>query len=177
VAGAWVGFNDNRVTMGDSWGQGARSALPMVGEFFQHALKARVLDQQLRFNAPPSSGISGGSAAAEPLLEPENESLNGELPPGTEPQPESQTMDESSVMPPEDSQPAPDIRYMNIAPPPPEGPRHEPDRQAGPRPFPRPFDALPPQGRRSRAVEPPDSGMQELPEPPAPDDREPLAPN
>src|SRR5204863_972489 len=31
VAGARVGFNDNRVTMG-SWGQGARSALPMVGE-------------------------------------------------------------------------------------------------------------------------------------------------
>ncbi|MDP1566905.1 MAG: transglycosylase domain-containing protein, partial [Polaromonas sp.] len=31
VAGAWVGFNDNRVTMGERWGQGAHSALPMVG--------------------------------------------------------------------------------------------------------------------------------------------------
>jgi penicillin-binding protein 1A len=44
VAGAWVGFNDNRVTMGDSWGQGARSALPIVGEFFQQAIKAKVVD-------------------------------------------------------------------------------------------------------------------------------------
>src|SRR5665647_443579 len=34
VVGAWVGFNDGRVTMGP-WGQGARSALPMVGEVFQ----------------------------------------------------------------------------------------------------------------------------------------------
>jgi penicillin-binding protein 1A len=39
--GAWVGFNDNRVTMGDSWGQGARSALPMVGDFFVQALRRR----------------------------------------------------------------------------------------------------------------------------------------
>ena len=37
VAGARVGFNDTR-TMG-SWGQGARSALPMVGEVFQKALR------------------------------------------------------------------------------------------------------------------------------------------
>src|SRR5690606_87865 len=43
VAGAWVGFNDNRMTMGD-WGQGARSALPMVGDFFQQALRQRASD-------------------------------------------------------------------------------------------------------------------------------------
>lgn len=53
VAGAWVGFNDNRVTMGGDWGQGARSALPIVGDFFQHALKAKAIDVAMRFATPP----------------------------------------------------------------------------------------------------------------------------
>jgi penicillin-binding protein 1A len=48
VAGAWVGFNDNRVTMGD-WGQGARSALPMVVDFFQQALRRRAIDADAEF--------------------------------------------------------------------------------------------------------------------------------
>ena len=52
VAGAWVGFNDNRVTMGDSWGPGARSALPMVGDFFQQALRARWIDPKVEFDIP-----------------------------------------------------------------------------------------------------------------------------
>ncbi len=52
VAGAWVGFNDNHVTMGDSWGPGARSALPMVGEFFQQTLRARAIDAQAEFAIP-----------------------------------------------------------------------------------------------------------------------------
>ncbi len=55
VAGAWVGFNDNRVTMGDSWGPGARSALPMVGDFFQNALRTGVIDQKARFAAQQSA--------------------------------------------------------------------------------------------------------------------------
>jgi membrane peptidoglycan carboxypeptidase len=38
VAGAWVGFNDSRVTLrSDYWGQGAHSALPIVGDFYQRA--------------------------------------------------------------------------------------------------------------------------------------------
>lgn len=51
VAGARVGFNDNSVTMG-SWGQGARSALPMVGEVFQQAFRNRWLDRQVEFDIP-----------------------------------------------------------------------------------------------------------------------------
>ena len=51
VAGARVGFNDNRVTMG-SWGQGAQSALPMVGEVFQQALRTRLLDPGAEFDIP-----------------------------------------------------------------------------------------------------------------------------
>ena len=51
VAGARVGFNDNSITMGP-WGQGARSALPMVGEVFQQALRSRLLDQNAEFDIP-----------------------------------------------------------------------------------------------------------------------------
>jgi penicillin-binding protein 1A len=50
VAGAWVGFNDSRVTLrSDYWGQGAHSALPIVGEFFQRSLRARAIDPRARF--------------------------------------------------------------------------------------------------------------------------------
>jgi penicillin-binding protein 1A len=51
VAGAWVGFDDNRIAMGD-WGQGARSALPMVGDVFQQALHYRWIDPQVEFPIP-----------------------------------------------------------------------------------------------------------------------------
>ena len=53
VAGARVGFNDNSVTMGN-WGQGARSALPMVAEVFQQALKGRWIDPKAQFDVPRS---------------------------------------------------------------------------------------------------------------------------
>ncbi|WP_250536038.1 transglycosylase domain-containing protein [Caballeronia sp. AZ10_KS36] len=58
VAGAWVGFNDSRVTLrSDYWGQGAHSALPMVGDFVQRALRSRLIDSRARFDtqAPPSA--------------------------------------------------------------------------------------------------------------------------
>ena len=51
VAGARVGFNDNSVTMGN-WGQGARSALPMVGEVFQQALRGQWIDPKVEFDIP-----------------------------------------------------------------------------------------------------------------------------
>jgi penicillin-binding protein 1A len=51
VAGSRVGFNDNSVTMG-SWGQGARSALPMVGEVFQQAVRNKWIDAKVEFDIP-----------------------------------------------------------------------------------------------------------------------------
>jgi penicillin-binding protein 1A len=51
VAGARVGFNDNQTTMGP-WGQGARSALPIVGEVFQQALRSRWIDPAVEFDIP-----------------------------------------------------------------------------------------------------------------------------
>jgi len=58
VSGAWMGFNDNRITMrNDSWGQGARNALNIVGDFFQQALKAKAVDKNIRFAAPREQGV------------------------------------------------------------------------------------------------------------------------
>ena len=67
VAGAWAGFNDGRITLrSDYWGQGARSALPMVGEFMQQAIRNKVIDGNDRFvdefdtspPPPPDSSLS-----------------------------------------------------------------------------------------------------------------------
>ena len=50
VAGSWVGFNDSRVTMRSNyWGEGGHNAVLLVGDFFQHALGARLIDGRVRF--------------------------------------------------------------------------------------------------------------------------------
>lgn len=56
VTGAWAGFNDARVTLrSDYWGQGARSALPMVGDFTAQVLRRQDMERHARFEAPESS--------------------------------------------------------------------------------------------------------------------------
>ncbi len=84
VAGAWVGFNDNRVTMGNRWGPGAQSALPVVGEFFQAALKAKVLDARARLSATAGMSSAAPPAGQEPLAPgvPLVEVHGPEVPPG-----------------------------------------------------------------------------------------------
>ncbi|MBS1198641.1 MAG: glycosyl transferase family 51 [Proteobacteria bacterium] len=58
VAGAWVGFNDSRITLGsDYWGQGAHSALPIVGDFFRNALHTRIIDPRIRFEPPDENSF------------------------------------------------------------------------------------------------------------------------
>ncbi|NML45242.1 penicillin-binding protein [Ramlibacter sp. G-1-2-2] len=53
VAGAWTGFNDNRVAMRSSyWGQGAHTALMVVGDFMQKAEKTGLVDAKAQFAAP-----------------------------------------------------------------------------------------------------------------------------
>ncbi len=85
VAGAWVGFNDSRITMrSDYWGSGARSALPMVGEFFRAVLQNRLIDAEARFGTPEqqarkrlprppqvpdASGIASGVDASGPAAD------------------------------------------------------------------------------------------------------------
>nr|WP_314631118.1 transglycosylase domain-containing protein [uncultured Noviherbaspirillum sp.] len=61
VSGAWVGFNDARVTMRSSyWGQGAHNALYVVGDFFRQAQNGRLVDVSARF---------GGGSVVAPMLE------------------------------------------------------------------------------------------------------------
>jgi penicillin-binding protein 1A len=65
VAGAWVGFNDQRVTMrSDYWGQGGHNAILLVGDFFRDALKANLLDVKAKF--PPPWRRPLGASAPEP---------------------------------------------------------------------------------------------------------------
>ena len=60
VAGAWVGFNDARITLRSNyWGQGAHSALPMVGDFFSRAQNARLIDTNARFVRAQDATLSG----------------------------------------------------------------------------------------------------------------------
>lgn len=54
VAGAWVGFNDPRVTLrGNDWGQGGHSALLLVGDLLRQAQQQGLVDPTLRFPVPP----------------------------------------------------------------------------------------------------------------------------
>jgi penicillin-binding protein 1A len=58
VAGAWVGFNDPRVTMrSEYWGQGAHNALNVVGDAMRAALAQRLVDERAEFPTPPGTGL------------------------------------------------------------------------------------------------------------------------
>jgi len=52
VSGAWVGFDDSSNTMGDGWGPGARSALPIVADVYQQALRGKWIDVNAEFPIP-----------------------------------------------------------------------------------------------------------------------------
>ncbi len=86
VAGARVGFNDNSVTMGN-WGQGARSALPMVGEVFQQALRKQWIDPKVEFDIarppprppPEAPAEAPSSSPVAPLADIVNGVVDGVL--------------------------------------------------------------------------------------------------
>ncbi|MGH6645638.1 penicillin-binding protein 1A [Aquabacterium sp.] len=60
VTGAWVGFNDQHVTMrGSYWGQGGHSALLLVGDFLRTAFKQKLVDSQASFASPRRPPITG----------------------------------------------------------------------------------------------------------------------
>jgi penicillin-binding protein 1A len=51
VAGAWVGFNDARITMRSNyWGEGGHNAILVVGDFFRHILNAQFIDPGAQFS-------------------------------------------------------------------------------------------------------------------------------
>ncbi len=91
VAGARVGFN-SKLTMG-SWGQGARSALPIVGEVFQRALRIKAIDERAEFpvarTRPPApiEPLPGIEPPAELGLEPQGNLDSAPAPVLTQPAP------------------------------------------------------------------------------------------
>jgi penicillin-binding protein 1A len=78
VAGAWVGFNDARVTMRSSyWGQGAHNALYLVGDFFRQAQNGRMIDARARFGGgelpePAPARPEQAPMQEAPLPQPDN---------------------------------------------------------------------------------------------------------
>jgi penicillin-binding protein 1A len=71
VSGAWVGFNDNRITMrNDSWGQGAHNALYLVGDFLQQAEKSDLVDAKATFAAPHLKPRPQPAPAPAPVTDP-----------------------------------------------------------------------------------------------------------
>ncbi len=111
VAGAWVGFNDNRVTLNDYWGQGAHSALPIVGDFFAQSLRTRVLDPRARFAAPP------GSNSQDPMGSQVNDWFKSLFPQGAAPQPAAAPEPEA-VVPPQPPAPAAPVTQPEVVLPP-----------------------------------------------------------
>jgi penicillin-binding protein 1A len=66
VAGAWVGFNDNRVTMRSNyWGQGGHNAILVVGDFFRAAFDGGQLDATALFPGGRHSAPARAEQAAE----------------------------------------------------------------------------------------------------------------
>ncbi|MES2190688.1 MAG: transglycosylase domain-containing protein [Pseudomonadota bacterium] len=108
VAGAWVGFNDNRVTMGSGWGQGAQAALPIVGEFFRQAYRGKVIDANATFAAPRDTSVP-----ADPGL------IGVEVstpPPVQDPGPIDRSVSQLDGNSPREGswQPSPGIKYVTV---------------------------------------------------------------
>jgi penicillin-binding protein 1A len=85
VAGAWVGFNDARITMRSGyWGQGAHNALYLVGDFFRQAQNGRMIDARARFGggelpAPAPDKPDEAPAPAAPAEAPQAPAHDDEL--------------------------------------------------------------------------------------------------
>jgi penicillin-binding protein 1A len=146
VAGAWVGFDDNRVTMRGDWGQGAHNALNIVGEFFQQSFKSRVIDQKLRFTAPRRQ------VAPDPLLGRVNDWLSGIFQSGPEqpPLPEAEPTPERARAP--ESAPGYEVPLVVEPQSAPEAPRAPPPGFS-PRAPAASSDGLAPQARAPRRIE------------------------
>jgi penicillin-binding protein 1A len=96
VTGAWVGFNDNRVTMRSSyWGQGGHNALLLVGDFFRNALDSGKIDRDALFpgGRPPARARVQEEEPEEEFIEP------GDLIEGMPPE---QPLPEEEEAPPEE---------------------------------------------------------------------------
>ncbi|MGI4718099.1 MAG: penicillin-binding protein 1A [Janthinobacterium lividum] len=131
VAGAWVGFNDNRVTMRSSyWGQGGHNALMLVGDFMRTALESGKLDAKAQlpgWRAPPPRQVEEVEEDIEEL--PGELELEGEVPSDADEVPD----------------PAPELDVQPVQPVQPFQ-RVQPVQPLQPAPLPDVVPAEPPQG-------------------------------
>ena len=83
VAGAWVGFNDTRVTMRSSyWGQGGHNAIFIVGDFLKTTLGNGKLDASAQFPRPTPRVVV---AAAPAPTQTQTQTETGEPGTGSDP--------------------------------------------------------------------------------------------
>jgi penicillin-binding protein 1A len=118
VAGAWVGFNDNRVTMRSAyWGQGGHNAVLLVGDFFRSALDAGKLDRDAIFpgGRPPAPARAQHEESDEEFIEPGDLSEGIPAEPSQPEQPAEDAGDEVQDAPME-----------GVPPPPPPSPQPVP---------------------------------------------------
>jgi penicillin-binding protein 1A len=107
VAGAWVGFNDNRVAMRSNyWGQGGHNAILIVGDFFRAALDGGKLDAAAVFPGAPR--VQPGRQDQEPqdVIEEGGEMQQEGVPPPPAPEAENVEPEPAPESAPEDTQAA-----------------------------------------------------------------------
>jgi penicillin-binding protein 1A len=106
VAGAWVGFNDNRVSMRSSyWGQGGHNAVLLVGDFFNTALESGKLDRAAQFPGGPRTAAPRQQEPSDEVMEEPGDMRQEGVPP-----PEAPDMQGSPEPDPEPDETAPDRR-------------------------------------------------------------------
>ena len=90
VAGAWVGFNDNRVSMRSSyWGQGGHNAILLVGDFFKAAVDAGKIDSAALFPGGKRAPSVRAEQPVEEVMEEAGEMEEEGAPPPDAPRPQS----------------------------------------------------------------------------------------
>lgn len=143
VVGAWVGFNDPRISFRTSqWGQGAQTALRLVGAVLQDCERASLcFSPENRFTAPPGFTPIPPRSGVWPMPE-IPDSLLVEEPNETE-----APMERPGVMAPVPSNPP----YAPLVAPPSPPVRREPERVV---PSPEPQRVLPPNPARPSAPPP-----------------------
>lgn len=114
VAGAWVGFNDNRVTMRSNyWGQGGHNAILLVGDFFRAAIDSGKVDANALFpGGRKPAPVQVQEQPEEEMVEEPSDLLQEGVPPPevpvtAPPEPEPEVETEGETLPPPRTLPEP----------------------------------------------------------------------
>ncbi|SFM61218.1 penicillin-binding protein 1A [Rugamonas rubra] len=104
VTGAWVGFNDTRVTMRSNyWGQGGHNAVLLVGDFVRSALDSGKLDATALLPGGKRVAVARPAVEEEDVSEEASDLQQDGVPPAPTPPPIPDEQDE----PPEPAEPKP----------------------------------------------------------------------